>query len=74
MVFYYYLTANIPDITVNVISDRVSPYAWEEHQNYGYSIGTGQEFGLVCNTSENFTVSWYYDKAGTMKGDNLCCV
>ena len=53
-----YSAARTPEVQVEVDTSVTHANAYELQAN-SYSVGIGQEFGLVCNTSSFFQVSWY---------------
>ena len=64
-----YSAARTPEVQVEVDTSVTHANAFEyEPQAKSYSVGIGQEFGLVCNTSSFFQVSWYQ---GDMIGEKF---
>ena len=54
----FHILAHVPDVQTSVDTSISHASAYEVQQN-SYSVGIGQEFGLICNTSSFFEVFWY---------------
>jgi len=63
-----FVAARRPDVRVEVNTNVTHANAYYEKQGNIYSVGIGQEFGLVCTTSGFFEVYWYH---GDMRGEEV---
>ena len=67
LIIYLPITARTPDVQV-AVDMLVTRASVHEERGNSYSVGIGQEFGLVCTTSSFFEVYWYQ---GNVLGKNV---